>query len=191
VLMPIFAIVYLAVLHATMAPEGNVLERTGRAYWGWLICCYALSYVPALILIEIPWYKGRNASMLFYLLLVVQFSDVMQYVWGKLLGRRQVAPQISPAKTWEGLVGGVASAVGLGAWLHWATPFTLWQAVAISLAVTIAGFVGGLAMSALKRSYSAKDFGSTIPGHGGVLDRADSLCLSAPLYYYIVLICYV
>jgi len=117
--------------------------------------------------------------------IVVQLSDVFQYIWGKLLGKRKIAPTISPNKTWEGFVGGVATAVALGTALWWMTPFSPLGALAMSVAIALMGFAGGLTMSAIKRDRGVKDFGATIEGHGGILDRMDSVCFSAPLFFHL------
>ena len=118
--------------------------------------------------------------------MVVQLSDVLQYVWGKTTGKRAIAPTISPNKTVEGFVGGVASATVVGALLWWATPFTVFQSWLMALGIALAGFAGGLTMSAIKRDKGVKDFGTLIEGHGGVLDRIDSVCFSAPLFFHVV-----
>jgi phosphatidate cytidylyltransferase len=96
-----------------------------------------------------------------------------------------VAPTISPNKTWEGLIGGVASAVAVGAALWWITPFNPWQAAAMAFAISVMGFAGGLVMSAIKRDHGVKDYGALIQGHGGVLDRVDSLLFAAPLFFHL------
>jgi phosphatidate cytidylyltransferase len=142
--------------------------------------------VPALLTLEIPGYEGLNGFLLVYLVLVVQSSDVFQYVWGKLAGRRKIAPDVSPSKTVEGFVGGIATATLLGMALWWITPFSPLQAAAISLALTLMGFFGGLVMSAIKRDRGIKDWGTAIQGHGGVLDRLDSVCFSAPIFFHVV-----
>ena len=118
--------------------------------------------------------------------MVVQLSDVLQYVFGKTLGKRPIAPRVSPNKTWEGAVGGISAATLIGALLWWATPFTPWESAGIALLINLAGFAGGLSMSAIKRDRGVKDFGSLIQGHGGVLDRIDSLCFAAPLFFHLV-----
>jgi len=92
---------------------------------------------------------------------------------------------ISPNKTWEGFLGGVIAATGIGAALWWATPFSPWQAAAMALAITLAGFAGGLIMSAIKRDRGVKDYGTLIQGHGGMLDRIDSLCFAAPIFFHL------
>src|SRR5262249_15624548 len=122
---------------------------------------------------------------LLYFVIVVQASDVLQYIWGKLIGRRSIAPKISPNKTWEGFVGGVASAVLLGTLLWWATPFNPWQSALMSLIIALMGFFGGITMSAIKRDSGVKDYGTLIPGHGGMLDRIDSLCFAAPVFFHL------
>ena len=109
----------------------------------------------------------------------------LQYIWGKLFGRHRIAPAVSPNKTWEGFLGGVATATLIGTGLWWVTPFTPWQAALMSLVIALMGFAGGLTMSAIKRDRGVKDFGTLIAGHGGVLDRIDSLCFAAPVFFHL------
>jgi phosphatidate cytidylyltransferase len=123
--------------------------------------------VPALLFLDIPGYEDRNALLMIFLILVVQSSDVLQYVFGKLFRKTKVAPEVSPSKTGEGFVGGVASATFLGAVLWWATPFSFWVAGAMAFAITL------------------KDWGQMIEGHGGFLDRLDSVCFSAPVFFHL------
>jgi phosphatidate cytidylyltransferase len=106
--------------------------------------------------------------------------------WGKLFGRHKIAPLVSPNKTWEGFLGGVASATLLGTVLWWLTPFEPWQAALMALVIALMGFSGGLTMSAIKRDRGVKDFGALIAGHGGILDRIDSLCFAAPVFFHLV-----
>ena len=150
-----------------------------------MICVYFVSYVPALLMLRIPGYEGQAPTLLFFLVLVVQLSDVLQYVWGKALGARRIAPSISPNKTWEGFVGGVVSATLLGTAVWWATPFSPLAAALMALVLTTMGFAGGLIMSAIKRDRGVKDHGTLIGGHGGVLDRIDSLCFAAPVFFHL------
>ena len=121
-----------------------------------------------------------------FLITVVQLSDVLQYVFGKLFGRRRIAPNVSPSKTVGGLIGGGLGATAIGAGLFWITPFTPLEAAAMALAVVLAGFFGGLVLSAVKRSLGAKDWGTMIEGHGGALDRMDSVTFAAPLFFHLV-----
>jgi phosphatidate cytidylyltransferase len=177
-----------------MALSGDTtrfLERTSTVQWGLMACVYCVSHTPALLMLQVPDRPAIGATLLFYLVLVAQSNDVMQYVWGKLLGKHPIAPNVSPNKTWEGFIGGTATAVGIGTALWWATPFTPLAAALMSLAITLLGFAGGLVMSAVKRDRGVKDYGSLIEGHGGVLDRIDSLLFAAPVFFHLTRFFYV
>ncbi len=150
------------------------------------ICLICIAHIPALLMLDIPGYGGRNVFLLVFLVLIAQASDVLQYLWGKCLGKHAIAPRISPSKTVEGFLGGILSATLLGTSLWWITPFSIAQAAAVSLMITLLGFAGGLILSAQKRARGIKDWGDLIRGHGGMLDRIDSLWLSGPVFYYFV-----
>lgn len=186
VLIPVYAFIFVAVRNVLTGSCERFLERTAKIQWGLMICVYCVSHVPALLMLRIPGYENQNSKLLLFMVLVVQISDVLQYVWGKTFGRHKIAPHVSPNKTWEGFVGGSLSATALGAALWWATPFSPWQAAALSFLLTLMGFFGGLVMSAIKRDRGVKDFGTLIEGHGGVMDRIDSLCFAAPVFFHFV-----
>jgi phosphatidate cytidylyltransferase len=185
ILVPVYVSMFLAIRTALAGDTDRFLERTATNQWGLMICVYFLSYVPALLMLRIPGYEQRGPHLMFFLVLVVELSDVLQYVWGKTLGKRRIAPSISPNKTWEGLVGGVVCASALGAATWWATPFSPAVAALMAFGVTTMGFAGGLIMSAIKRDRGVKDYGTLIGGHGGVLDRIDSLCFAAPIFFHL------
>jgi phosphatidate cytidylyltransferase len=159
---------------------------TARLSLGLVISVWCISHAPALLTLDIAGYEGSNTFLLVYLILVVQSCDVLQYLWGKLAGRRKIAPTLSPSKTVEGSVGGIASATLLGTALSPITPFTVVEAAVISLVLTVLGFAGGLVLSAEKRRRGIKDWGTLLPGHGGMLDRLDSMFLSAPVFLALV-----
>lgn len=185
ILIPVYGFFGMAAL-ATLAQDStHFLERNAKIQWAVMVCVYGISHAPALLFLELPGYAAGNGVLLLFFLLVVQLSDVLQYVCGKLFGRHPVAPRLSPNKTVEGLVGGGLLASLVGASLHGFTPFSFGQALLLSLAVVAAGFFGGLVLSAVKRSLGAKDWGCSIPGHGGMLDRLDSIAFSAPLFFHL------
>ncbi len=186
VFIPVYAFLFLPLRSALAGDCENFLERAAKTQWGLMTCVYCLSHTAALLNLNIPGFEGQNAKLVLFLVIVVQMSDVLQYVWGKTLGRHKVAPLVSPSKTWEGLIGGVLSATGLGAALWWATPFTPLQAAGLAFVITLCGFAGGLVMSAIKRDRGVKDYGALIEGHGGVMDRVDSICFSAPVFFHLV-----
>lgn len=191
IFIPVYAFLFLPIIAALRADTNRFLERIAEVQWALMLAVFCLSHVPALVTLEVPGYAGRNLLLIAFLVIVVQSSDVLQYVWGKLLGRHKVAPLLSPSKTWEGFIGGVASATALGAALYWITPFTVGEAAAIALAINLMGFFGGLVMSGIKRDLGVKDWGHLIAGHGGVLDRLDSVLFAAPVFFHIVRYWYV
>lgn len=185
VLIPVGAFMLLAFRSALAGDRTRFLERAADVHWGLMVCVYAVSHVPALLSLTIPGYEGQNLKLLVFFVLVVQSSDVLQYVWGTWLGRTPIAPMISPSKTWEGFLGGAGSATLLGASVWWITPFTPSEAAVLSLILTLMGFAGGLIMSAVKRDRGVKDYGALIQGHGGILDRFDSICFAAPVFFHV------
>jgi phosphatidate cytidylyltransferase len=185
VFIPVYVFLLLATVAALRQDTTDFMGRVAETQWGLMLSVFALSHVPALITLQIPGYEGRNMLLIAFLVLVVQSSDVLQYVWGKLLGRRKIAPELSPSKTVEGFVGGIGSATLLGALMWWITPFSPLQAAGMALLITLMGFFGGLVMSAIKRDRGVKDWGWMIEGHGGVLDRLDSVIFAAPVFFHV------
>jgi phosphatidate cytidylyltransferase len=190
ILIPVWAFLLLPMLAVLKGETEDFMARTARIQWALMLAVFCISHAPALLILKIPGFEGQNFLLLFFLITVVQLSDVLQYVFGKLLGgkllgRRKIAPRVSPAKTWEGLIGGGLSATGVGTALWWITPFAPWQAALMALAIVLAGFCGGLVLSAVKRSLGAKDWGKMIEGHGGVLDRMDSVSFAAPVFFHL------
>lgn len=184
VLIPVYAVLFIPARIAIAGDYRRFLERSAKIQAGLMICVYCLSYAPALLSLNIQGYEGQNARLLFFFVLVVQITDVLQYVWDKLLGKNVIAPMISRSKTWEGFLGSAGSAAMLGTALWWATPFTPWGAALMSLLIAVAGFAGSFTMSAIKRDRGVKDYGTLIEGHGGVLDRLDSVCFAAPIFFH-------
>lgn len=186
IFIPVWAFLLLPSIAALRSDIEDFLSRSAKQQWGLMVTVYCMSHAPALLMLDIEGFAGRNALLLFYLLLVVQMSDVMQYVFGKLFGKTKIAPVVSPSKTVEGFVGGGLAATGIGAAMWWITPFTPLESAAIAAIIVFMGFLGGLTLSAVKRSLGAKDWGVMIEGHGGMLDRTDSICFAAPVFFHIV-----
>jgi phosphatidate cytidylyltransferase len=186
IFIPVYGFLLLPAVATFAGDTHEFLERSAKLQWAAMITVYCISYAPALLLLKIPGGEGSNALLLLYLLLIVQLSDVLQYVFGKLFGRTKLAPLVSPSKTVEGLVGGGLATTLIGSALAWITPFTWLQALAISFVIVVAGVLGGLTLSAMKRGLGAKDWGVMIEGHGGMLDRMDSVSFAAPVFFHIV-----
>lgn len=185
IFIPVYAFLLLPIIVTLRGDAGRFLSRVAELQWALMVCVFCVSHVPALLSLQIPGFEGRNVLLIAFLVVVVQGSDVAQYIWGKLFGRRKIAPTLSPSKTWEGFAGGAMSAVAIGAALSWLTPFTPLQAGGMALIIVLMGFFGGLVMSAIKRDRGVKDWGQVITGHGGFIDRLDSVIFSAPIFFHL------
>lgn len=186
ILIPVYAFLLMPSISVLAQDTEHFLERAAKIQWGVMIAIYCISHAPALLVLQIPDFEGQNALLLFYFVLIVQLSDVLQYVFGNLFGKTKVAPIVSTNKTLEGLIGGGFTTILIGASLWWITPFTPLQSAGMAAVIVVMGFLGGLVMSAIKRSLGAKDWGSMIEGHGGMLDRMDSVCFAAPIFFHLV-----
>jgi len=185
IFVPVYVFLFLPIVSALAGVTRNFLVRVAEMQWALMICVFCVSHVPALMDLHIPGYEGRGVLLIAFLVIVVQISDVLQYVWGKLVGRHKIAPHLSPSKTVEGFVGGCLSATLIGAALWWMTPFSPLAAAGMSLMIALMGFLGGLVMSAIKRDRGIKDWGHSIAGHGGFIDRLDSVIFAAPLFFHV------
>jgi phosphatidate cytidylyltransferase len=189
ILIPVYAFLVIPGLIALEGDYKRFLERIAKIEAGLLICVYCLSYAPALMTLKLgPAHAfGANARLLFFFVLMVQLSDALQYAWAQIPMRHVIVPSIHPTKTWEGLLFGSASVTLLGGVFWWATPFPWWLAAGMSLVVSVMGFAGSLTLSAIKRDRGVRDYGTLVEGHGGLLDRIDSLCFAAPVFFHFTL----
>ena len=187
IFIPIYGFLLLPIIAGMSGQTDDFLARAAKTQWMAMICICCLSHVPALMFLQLDGFdSGNNILLLIFLIAVVQASDVLQYVWGKLVGGAKIMPSLSPSKTVSGTVGGIASATLLAALMAPMTPFNGWQAAGLGLIICLMGFFGGLVMSAIKRDYGVKDWGNMISGHGGMLDRVDSVCFAAPVFFHFV-----
>lgn len=187
IFIPIYGFLLLPIVGSLTGKTEHFLGRSAKIQWAAMISIFCLSHVPALMTLNITdWDKTQNIQLLIFLIAIVQLSDVLQYIWGKLVGKRKIMPSLSPSKTVAGTVGGIACATLIAMLLAPITPFSTVEAGVIGFLICLMGFFGGLVMSAIKRDYGVKDWGRMIKGHGGMLDRMDSICFSAPIFFHIV-----
>ncbi len=183
IVIPVYGFLFIPASIAIAGDYKRFLERVAKIQCGLLICVYCLSFAPALLYLNIPDYEN-NVLLLFFFIIMVQLSDAMQYAWGRMYGKHIIAPSISESRTWEGFLGGSGCAALVGMVLFWATPFGGW-AGPMSLLISVMAFAGGMTMSAIKRDRGVDDYGTLVEGHGGVLDRIDSICFAAPVFYHV------
>ncbi|WP_353644476.1 phosphatidate cytidylyltransferase [Mesorhizobium sp. WSM2239] len=186
IFIPVYCFLIMPAITALHGDTERFLERIAAQQWAVMMAVYCVSHVPALMTLPIPGYENRGLLLIAFLIVTVQGSDVLQYIFGKLFGKHRFSPTVSPSKTWEGLIGGLLSASALGALLSGLTPFSPLEAAGVAFLACLMGFLGGLVASAIKRDQGVKDWGHLIEGHGGMMDRADSLVFAAPVFFHIV-----
>ena len=179
--LPLAAVVLIVGVPIVRNRTAGQLAQTALAVFGFVYIGWMFGHLALLA-------NGRNAyGYLMYLIFAVELNDISAYVCGRLLGRHPLRSNVSPKKTWEGAIGGLAVSLVLP-WLLWFSfpHFGPVQLVLTGLIIGIGGTLGDLAMSVIKREAGLKDMGSLLPGHGGILDRIDSLILVAPLFVHMV-----
>jgi phosphatidate cytidylyltransferase len=188
IFIPVYMFLALPVRMLLFGDTTGFLRAAGTLHWGLMVTVFSLSHAAFLLVLPADGNpNGGGGGLLLYLVLLTQANDVAQFVWGKLLGRRQVVPKVSPNKTWEGLIGGMGTTVVLAVLLAPVlTPMGPGGSLFAGVLIGLAGFFGDVTMSALKRDLGIKDSGSFIPGHGGILDRVDSLTYTAPLFFHFI-----
>ena len=186
VFIPVYVFLVLPVLMALRQDTTNYLVRIAKVQWALMICVYCVSHAAAIVTLELPGFQGRGALLLLYFLLVVQMADLLAVIASAAIGRTPL--KSNPNKSREGVLAGGALAVGLGTALCWMTPFVWWQAALMSLAIVVAGFMGGLVLTSVERSLGARvwtDDGVLLTR--GTLQRLDALTFAAPVFFHLAL----
>ena len=184
IFIPVYAFLYLPFRMVLIGETRGFLRAAGTLHWGLMTMVFCLSHLAALLVLPpTPGNPAGGAGLVLFLVILTQLNDVAQYPWGKALGQRRVLPRVSPNKTWAGLLGGLGTTTLLALLLHpLLTPLTSLQALSGGLLIGLSGFIGDVTVSALKRDIGVKDSSDLIPGHGGILDRIDSLTAAAPIF---------
>lgn len=165
----------------------GIIKSMATLQWTLMLTVFGISHMAYLIsLPSLEGFEVGGRGLLLYLVFLTEINDILQFTWGKLFGKHKVVPRISPNKTWEGLIGGILCTTIIGYFLAFLTPLTNIQSLFVSFVIAIAGFIGDLVMSAIKRDIGVKDMGTTIPGHGGVLDRIDSLSYTSLAFFHLI-----
>jgi len=188
IFIPVYLFLLLPLRMVIIGETKNFLHAAGTLHWGLMTLVFSISHVAYLLALpELNNFPAGGAGLVLFLVFLTQFNDVAQYVWGKMLGQHKIIPKVSPNKTWQGFLGGIFTTTLLSVILSGIlTPLSMAMAVAAGLIISIAGFVGDVTISAVKRDIGVKDSGSMLPGHGGILDRIDSLTYTAPLFFHFI-----
>ena len=188
IFIPVYVVAVVAFRLVLAGQTSGFIRSAGTLQWGLFLTVYNLSHVAFLMELDMaaPLPAG-GAGLVVFVLLVTGFNDVAQYAWGKRFGRHAILPKVSPKKSVEGFIGGVLSSAVLAAVLApWLTPFGIVEGMMAGVLLGCLGFAGDVTVSALKRDLGIKDSGGLLPGHGGILDRLDSLVFSAPIFLHAV-----
>jgi phosphatidate cytidylyltransferase len=188
IFIPVYMFLLLPIRMVLIGETEGFLHAAGTVHWGLMSMVYSLSHISAFLTLpaQTPG-KGGGVAWVLLAVFLTQFNDVAQYIWGRLFGKHPVIPKVSPKKTVEGLLGGLATTLALAVFLGpWLVPMSRLQGAVIGLIAGLGGFLGDVTISAVKRDLGIKDSGTLLPGHGGILDRVDSLLVTAPLLFHVV-----
>jgi phosphatidate cytidylyltransferase len=182
VFIPVYAFLLLPIVSALRGDSSRFLVRVAETQWALMICIFCISHIPALLTFELA--GDRSILLILFVVMVVQFGDLIEYYAGRRIGRRRIAPGLSP-KTIEGMICGVLGAAIIGGLLAWITPFGLIGAAGMAALASVTGMFGSLVFAAIKRDKGVKDWSHLIPGQGGFLDQLDSVIFAAPVFYHV------
>jgi phosphatidate cytidylyltransferase len=182
VFIPVYAFLMLPMVSALRGNPQRFLVRVAETQWALMIAVFCVSHVPALMSLEIDGYGDRSLLLIAFLVMVVQIGDLLDFFFGRRIGRRKIAPGLSP-KTSEGLICGVISAMVIGALLNWITPFGVVGAALMAGIASLVGMFGNIVVAAIKLDRGVKDWSHLIPGQGGFVDQLDSVIFAAPIFY--------
>lgn len=189
IFIPVYMFLFLPLRMVMLGDTDRFLRSAAQLHWGLMLMVFSISHAAFLLVLR---FKGNavdlpGPGLLLYLVFLTQANDICQYIWGKLFGKHKIVPRVSPNKTWEGFVGGIATTIAMAALLGpWLTPMDRMQSLIAGVLIGIGGFVGDVNISALKRDIGVKDTSGLLPGHGGILDRIDSLTFTAPLFFHYI-----
>jgi phosphatidate cytidylyltransferase len=188
IFIPVYMFLFIPVRLVIIGETKGIIKSMASMQWALMLTVFGISHLAYFLSlpVNIPNFKNGGQGLLLFLVFVTEINDVLQFVWGKLLGKHKITPSVSPNKTWEGFVGGVISTTIVGYFLGFLTPLLDWQVVLASFIIACTGFFGDIVMSAVKRDLGVKDTGNSIPGHGGILDRLDSLTYTAPIFFHLI-----
>ncbi|HCN61131.1 MULTISPECIES: phosphatidate cytidylyltransferase [Mammaliicoccus] len=187
IFIPVYMFLFIPIQAIFIGETKGFLQSMGSVQWGLMLMVFSLSHLAYLIVLPGEKSTVPGASLVLFLVILTQANDVFQFLFGKAFGKHKIVPKVSPNKTWEGFVGGILATTILSLCIApFLTPFTLLGMIIAGIYISIMGFIGDVNISALKRDLNIKDTSQAIPGHGGILDRVDSLTYTAPLFFHFV-----
>ena len=192
VFVPVYLFLFLPMRMVLIGDTKGFIKSASMLHWAVMLTVFCISHIAYLLMLEPLNPRAGNIGLVLFLLITTQFNDICQYLWGKMTGRHKIIPKVSPNKTWEGFIGGLVTTTLCAGWVApLLTPLTRTQGLVAGIIIAGGGFIGDVVISSVKRDLHIKDSGHLIPGHGGILDRLDSLLYAAPLFFhYVYYLCY-
>lgn len=187
IFIPIVMFLFLPLRMVLKGDTNGIIKSMSSLHWIVMLTVFGLSHMAYMLSFpEVEGFTAGPRGLLLFLVFLTEINDVMQFTWGKLLGKHKIIPKVSPNKTWEGFIGGIISTTIIGYFLGFLTPLNDYQVLLVSFAIGVSGFAGDIVISSVKRDIGIKDMGASIPGHGGILDRIDSLAYTTPVFFHLV-----
>ncbi|MFH1283340.1 MAG: phosphatidate cytidylyltransferase [bacterium] len=188
IFVPVYMFLFLPLRMVLVGETQGFLKAAGTIHWGLMKTVFCLGHVAYLLALPAANNPiGGSAALVLYLVMLTELNDVAQFMFGKMFGKHKVVPQVSPKKTWEGLLGGIGTTICLAFLLGpYFTPMNRLESLFAGIIIGLGGFIGDIVMSAVKRDTGIKDSSDLLPGHGGILDRIDSLMYTAPLFFHYI-----
>ena len=186
IFVPVYVFLFIPVRMVLIGKTEGFIRSAGIMHWAVMLTVFCISHLAYLLVLSpVKNESAGNVGLILFLLFLTQGNDVAQFIWGKLLGKHKIIPKVSPNKTWEGFLGGMASIIAASALLGpYLTPMNIQQSLICGALISLAGFFGDLVIPSVKRDLQIKDTGNLIPGHGGLLDRMDSLIYTSPIFFH-------
>jgi phosphatidate cytidylyltransferase len=187
IFIPVYMFLFIPMRMVLKGETDGFIKAAGVLHWAVMLTVFAVSHIAYLLVLPVKNAAAGGVGLVLYLLFMTQFNDVSQYTWGKLFGKHKIIPKVSPKKTWEGFIGGVATITVIAGFVApLLTPLTRLEGFVSGLIISVSGFIGDVVISSVKRDLHIKDSGTLIPGHGGILDRLDSLMYTSPLFFHYI-----
>tara|TARA_B100000427_G_C15512320_1_gene596782 strand:+ start:664 stop:1617 length:954 start_codon:yes stop_codon:yes gene_type:complete len=187
IFIPVFMFVIIPFLLVLSGDSNDIIRSMCILPTSLMLGVFGISHLG--LLVSFPEMNTDDISgkaLLLFLIFITEANDIMQFIFGKIFGRNRILPEISPNKTWEGFIGGVVSTTIIGYYMGFLTPLNTWQLILISFCISVLGFMGDAIISAVKRDFGVKDMSDSIPGHGGFLDRIDSLSTTSSPFFHLI-----
>lgn len=187
IFIPVYVFLFLPMRMVLIGETKNFIRSASIIHWAVMLTVFSISHLAYLVTLPEKNADAGVIGLVLFILFMTQFNDVLQYLWGKMLGKHKIIPKVSPNKTWEGFIGGLITISIISSFVApLLTPMSMLHGLIIGMLISCSGFIGDVVISSVKRDLHIKDSGNLIPGHGGILDRLDSLIYTSPLFFHFI-----